>query len=221
MQVEEHLEALIPGRGDGASHVVETAVQGSGYWAAQGQLLRAGTRAVREVAPDSEIVLHVAQPENVAPWFEAMTTEGGVTDFDVVGASYYALWSDEPLSSSAGHVAAWREAWGEDVMFVETAYPWTTTNADGYPNILGPEAVAAEFPATPAGQRDYVAALVRQVVDGGGRGVIYSEPAWITWGLRDLWGAGSSWANATLFDAERRVHAGIGFYTLAYDGLGR
>ncbi len=190
-----------------------------GHWAAQGRLIGVGIQAVREVVPDAEIVLHVAQPENVAPWFDAMTTDGGVTDFDVVGASYYALWSDQPLESISDHVAAWREAWGKDVMIVETAYPWTTANADGYPNILGAEAIVDGFPATPEGQRDYMAALVRAVVAGGGRGVIYWEPAWISSGLRDLWGTGSSWDNATLFDAGGRAHTGMEFYTMPYEGL--
>ena len=188
-----------------------------GHWRSQGALLNAGIQAVRDVAPDTRVILHIAQPENVKPWFDAITGAGGVTDFDIIGFSYYSLWSDEPLSSIDDHVERWRTSYGKDVMVVETAYPWTTGNTDSYGNIYGPEGLVVGYPASPEGQRDYMVELVQQVVDGGGAGVFYWEPAWITSGMKDLWGTGSSWDNNTLFDGRGRVHAGMQFLTHPYD----
>lgn len=188
-----------------------------GHWAAQGALLNAGIRAVRDASPEIRIILHVAQPENVGPWFDAMTTAGAVTDFDIVGFSYYSRWSDQPLSTLASHVAGWRAKYGKAVMVMETAYPWTLENADGYPNIFGPGSLQEGYPGTVGGQLTYLTDLVQQVVRGGGTGVFYWEPAWITSAMKDLWGTGSSWENNALFDFQGRAHGGMGFLTHRYE----
>ncbi len=188
-----------------------------GNRAAQGRVLNAGIRAVRDAAPGTRIILHIAQPENVVPFFDGITDAGGVEDFDIIGFSYYSLWSEEPLSAIDHHVETWRQRYGKDVMLVETAYPWTLGDADQYGNIYGEAGLVTGYPASPAGQRDFMAELVRQVIDGGGIGVVYWEPAWITSTMKDLWGTGSSWDNNTLFDARGRVHQGMAFYTLPYE----
>jgi arabinogalactan endo-1,4-beta-galactosidase len=189
-------------------------------WQSQGAVLNAGIRAVRDVSADIRIVLHVAQPENVARWFDNITTAGGVTDFDVLGFSYYAPWSDAALSDLSGYVSRWRSKYGKDVMVMETAYPWTLEDADGYTNIFGAGSVEAGYPATPAGQLAYMTDLVQQVMDGGGKGVFYWEPACITSAMRDLWGTGSSWENNALFDFEGVVHQGMRFLTHPYAAPG-
>jgi arabinogalactan endo-1,4-beta-galactosidase len=188
-----------------------------GHWESQGAVLNAGIRAVREVAPETRIILHIAQPENVAWWFDNITTTGDVTDFDVIGFSYYSPWSDEPLSSIPGHVSSWRQSYGKEVMIMEMAYPWTMENADGYGNIFGPNSLVEGYPASPEGQRRYMVDLVQAVIDGGGTGVFYWEPAWITSGMKDLWGTGSSWENNALFDFGGMVNEGMAFYTYPYD----
>lgn len=187
-----------------------------GQWRNQGAVLNAGIRAVREVAPDARVILHVAQPENVQWWFGNMTTTGGVTDFDVIGFSYYSRWSTEGLGSLADHIAAWRQAFGRDVMVLEVAYPWTLGNADGYGNLFDEAALVEGYAATPEGQLRYITAVVQQVIDGGGSGVFYWEPAWITSGMQDLWGTGSAWDNNALFDFQGRVHEGMRLFTWPY-----
>lgn len=187
-----------------------------GEWASQGTVINAGIRAVRDVAPRTRVILHIAQPENVRSWLDEITTTGGVTDFDIIGFSYYARWSDEPLDSIDGHVAEWRQRYGKDVMVLETAYPWTLENADGYGNIFGEESLVAGYAATPADQHRYMTDLVQQVIDGGGSGVFYWEPAWITSDMQDLWGTGSSWENNALFDFDGGAHEGMRFFTDPY-----
>ncbi len=191
----------------------------AGQWQAQGAVINAAIQAVRDVEPTVRVALHIAQPENVGWWISNITGDGGVTDFDVIGFSYYTQWSSESLASISDRVNAWRLAFRKDVMVMEAAYPWTTGNADGYGNILGPDALVGGFPASPEGQRAFMTRLVEEVVDGGGSGVFYWEPAWISSGLRTLWGTGSAWDNATLFDFDGDAHEGFGFFTHPYIGL--
>lgn len=187
-----------------------------GHWASQGRVMNAGIRAVRDTDPGARIVIHIAQPENVDWFFTGITTTGGVSDFDIIGFSYYSPWSSQPLSSIAGHISGWRQEYGKDVMIMETAYPWTLQNADSYGNIFGQSSLVSGYPATPAGQRQYMVDLVQAVIDGGGSGVFYWEPAWITSSMRDLWGTGSSWDNNTLVDFQGRVHDGMKYLTWPY-----
>lgn len=56
-------------------------------------LLREGVRAVREYAPNAEVMLHVAlggQAEESQRFFDAMNEYG--VDYDIIGQSYYPEW---------------------------------------------------------------------------------------------------------------------------------
>jgi arabinogalactan endo-1,4-beta-galactosidase len=97
-------------------------------------------------------------------------------------------------------------------MVVETAYPFTLTNADSANNILNDSALIDGYPATQEGQLNYLNQLKTVVKDAGGEGVIYWEPAWVSTGCSTLWGQGSHWDNATLFDHDNKVTLGMQFY---------
>jgi arabinogalactan endo-1,4-beta-galactosidase len=70
--------------------------------------------------------------------------------------------------------------------------------------------------ATPQGQLEYLRRLTEAVRTGGGSGVIYWEPAWVSSAAKTPWGPGSHWDNATFFDAGRgnEVLLGMGFYRM-------
>jgi arabinogalactan endo-1,4-beta-galactosidase len=176
----------------------------NGNWKNLGGVINRAVQAVREVSLSSDIktriILHIAQPENVEWWFNNITAAGGVTDFDIIGFSYYGLWSRVPLAEIGTQVARFRVKFGRDVMIMETAYPWTMENADNYANIFGPSSLVQGYPATPEGQKNYLIELTQQVITGGGKGIFYWEPAWITSNLKDKWGTGSSWENNAFFD---------------------
>src|SRR6056297_209000 len=191
-----------------------------GNWENLGDVINSGIQAVRAVSAESEtdakIILHIAQPENAEWWFENITTNGGVSDFDIIGLSYYSQFSDTPLSGLSSYIQSLRTTFEKDVMIVETAYPWTLENADNYTNIFGQDSVEASYPATNDGQLDYFIELTQAVIDGGGGGVMVWEPAWITSNMKDLWGTGSSWENNAFFDFEGELHRGIDFMTTDY-----
>lgn len=189
-------------------------------WKQLGGLINSGIRAVRDVSKISEIkpriILHIAQPENVKFWFNNITVWGGVSDFDIIGFSYYCKWSDIPVSGIRNYVADFKKLYNKDVMIVETAYPWTGDNADSYGNIFGADDPEPGYPVTPEGQLNYLTDLTRAIMDGGGMGIMVWEPAWITSEAKDLWGTGSSWDNCTFFDFDGNVNQGIGFMKVKY-----
>ncbi len=172
-------------------------------WERNVYLLNRGIKAVNDVSErvgkNVMTMLHIAQPENAEWWFP-LAFDNGISDFDWVGLSYYPKWSKYSLSELSSVIESLRSEYGKRIMVVETAYPYTLDNADPANNLLGQDALIDGFDASPAGQRDYMIQLTKTVLQGGGEGVIYWEPAWISTGCSTRWGDGSHWDNATFFD---------------------
>ena len=101
-------------------------------------------------------------------------------------------------------------------MIMETAYPWTSADADNYGNTFNSSKLVSGYPATMDGQYNYLVALTQEIIDGGGKGIFYWEPAWITSNMKDLGGTGSSWDNHTLFNSNGEVIKGMNFMTCPY-----
>jgi arabinogalactan endo-1,4-beta-galactosidase len=177
-------------------------------WARNARLLNAGIRGVRDAAAAAQkrirIMLHIAQPENILPWFDA-ATKAGVKGYDLIGISYYRKWSKRSIPELGQAIAEAKKRYGKDVILVETAYPFTTDNADALGNILGPDTLIPEYPTTPAGQLKYLTDVTQTVVSNGGIGTVWWEPAWVTNKCTSpaSSGPGSPWDNATWFDFHR------------------
>lgn len=179
-------------------------------WTRNALLLNAGLKAVREAAAKAgrpvKSMLHIAQPENAEPWFAA-ARQAGVTDYDMIGLSYYRKWSTQDISGLTATIRRLRATYARPVMVVETAYPFTNDNADASANLLGPDSLDPAYPATPAGQRAYMIDLTRAVFAAGGNGVNYWAPDWVSTRCGTRWGPGSGWDNATWFDFHNRLEA--------------
>ena len=173
-------------------------------WKRNAYLLNSGLRAVRETSAqlgkNIQVMLHIAQPENALWWFKEATA-AGVTDYDWIGLSYYPIWSKVKFDGLPKAIDSLVTTYKKKLMIVETAYPFTMNNIDKANNILTNEALIEGYPATPQGQKDYMIRLVKLTQQGGGSGVIYWEPAWVTSSCKTLWGSGSHWDNATFFDS--------------------
>jgi arabinogalactan endo-1,4-beta-galactosidase len=191
----------------------------NGQWTNLRTVIKAGINAVRDVASDDiKIALHVADPKNVDWWFTNVVNGGEVSDFDIIGLSYYPIWhTTVAVSQLSNSVAGFKNKFNKDVMLLETAYPWTTSGNDSYTNIFGGQTPITGFPYTNQGQLDMMKTLTQEVMDGGGIGIIYWEPAWITSGMKDLWGTGSAWENNAFFDFNGEVNTGIQFMTHSYN----
>ena len=98
--------------------------------------------------------------------------------------------------------------YNKTVMIVETGYPWTTGNGDSYNNIFSANDAAPGYAISFDDQFRYLKDLTQAIINGGGKGVQYWEPAWITSRLNDSWGIGSGWDNVTLFDFSGNVLKG-------------
>ena len=175
-------------------------------WRRNALLFNAGIRAVRDAGAAGKIrpriMLHIAQPENVEPWFEA-AERAGVAGYDLIGISYYRKWSNRTIAQLGETIGRVRTRFKADVILVETAYPFTNEGADQAGNLLGPDTLIPGYPATPAGQKKYLVDLTQTVVDNGGIGVVYWEPAWVSTSCKTRWGTGSNWENAAWFDLHR------------------
>lgn len=197
------------------------AVYEDATWQELGELINSGINAVRDIERESGqeilVMLHIAQPENVGYWFDQITTAGAVDDFEIVGFSYYTPYSEVSLQEISDYVETFKNDYNREVMILETAYPWTLEGADDYGNIFYTESLVEGYPATQEGQREFMIELITEMKEGGGSGVFYWEPAWITSNLQDLWGTGSSWENNALFDFEGNAHVGFEYMTHDYE----
>jgi len=188
-------------------------------WSRNALLFNAGIKAVRDASAVSaikpRIMLHIAQPENVEPWFAA-AEKAGVTDFDLIGISYYSKWSKRSMAQLGATINRLRHLYAADVLVVETAYPFTTDGADSAPNLLGDDSLIAGYPASPAGQKKYLIDLTQLVYANGGVGVVYWEPAWLSTKCKTRWGQGSNWENAALFDFKGKALEGVDWLNAPY-----
>ena len=188
-------------------------------WLRNVKFLNAGIQATREVSAELDvpigIMIHIAQPENVEPWFHDAAS-AGLHDFDMIGISYYAKWSKMPFSMMEQAVRRIHSQFGKDVVIVETAYPWTLRGNDPANNLLGEDSLIEDYPATKKGQQEHLIDLMDIVVRNGGLGVVYWEPAWISSDCKTRWGKGSHWENAALFDFQGRLHIGADFLSHNY-----
>lgn len=183
-------------------------------WSRLAALLVAAAAGVRDAAPAGSpprIVLHVASGGDTAVcrrFFEQMVAAR--VPFDEIGVSFYPWWHGT-LERLAANLADLARRFGKPVMVAETSYPWTLGWADGVHNLMGLESqLHAGYPATPEGQRRFLADLLEVVAgvpDGLGAAVITWEPAWTA----VKGSTGSPVENLALFDFDGEALPGLTF----------
>jgi arabinogalactan endo-1,4-beta-galactosidase len=137
-------------------------------------------------------------------WFFDHAMAAGVTDFDVIGESYYPFWHG-PLAALEANLNDLAPRYGKDIIVVETAYPWTLQDGDDLVNSLTDAAQLPDetaYPPTPSGQAAYFEALrnvLVQVPNNRGVGFFDWEPEWIP-GVGWEPGQGNPNDNLTMFD---------------------
>jgi len=184
-------------------------------------LLNSGIKAVRDFSKNvpvkPQIILHVAQLQDAGWWTRGVIDAEGVRDFDIIGLSHYCKWSNvNTMQAITDTIRSLVKKYNKKVMIVETAYPWTAANADTYNNLFGATDSVAGYPLSRQGQYNYMKDLVQAIIDGGGNGIMYWEPAWISSPMRDRWGKGSSWENNALFDFEGNALPAINYMNHRY-----
>jgi arabinogalactan endo-1,4-beta-galactosidase len=191
------------------------------HWQELGTIFNSGIKAVRDVSAKSaiktKIALHVADPTNVYWWFDQITKLGAVTDFDIIGMSYYPLWhTTVSFTNLPVLITKLKNDFQKKVMILETAYPWTAEYADSYNNQFGSQSPLNGYPFTKEGQSKFLVDLAQNIISAGGSGMMYWEPAWISSQMKDLWGTGSSWENCTFFDFSGNTNPSIDYMRYIY-----
>jgi arabinogalactan endo-1,4-beta-galactosidase len=175
----------------------------SSSWARHAVLFNSGIQAVRDVSSTTsikpKIALHCAGLKDLN-WFFQNLLNNGVTDFDIMGFSYYYAWHQKSISELGAAVKALKTAHpGYEAIALETGYLWTTRNFDGMGNIIttpDPE----YLPVIPEKQLEYMVDYTRAVMKNGGSGVVFWEPAWVSTPCTTPWGKGSSHDHVVYFD---------------------
>ncbi len=189
-------------------------------FSAYSTLLKSGIKAVRDFSVNSSIkpkvIIHEAQLQTAGWWMQGITANG-VTDYDIIGLSHYTKWSTvKTMQGVTDTIRKLVNTYGKTVMVVETGFPWSTGNADNYGNIFSAADTAIGYSISKNDQLHYLKDLTQAIIDGGGKGIQYWEPAWITSRLNDSWGVGSGWDNITLFDFTGNVLPGADYMKYRY-----
>ncbi len=172
-------------------------------WPVDADKFNAGLNAIDDF--NATYVQHVLKAihltENTAKWVTGEFINHGITNFDIIGVSYYPFFSPEISLDNIGTlIRDLVHDYGKTVMLFETGFIWTHENADDYNNFIGNNGNVLEYPLSPDGQKEFLVDLCQVVSDNGGRGVFYWEAGWITSDMCDKWGQGSSYENASFFD---------------------
>lgn len=178
------------------------------------ELINSGIDAVRDTTPTGhycKVMLHLAEGGDIDrfEYFFDNLIANGVTDFDVIGMSYYAYWhgSLQNLKNNMNNVVS---RYGKEVVVAETSYPYTYANADTTENQIGQaDTDLVGLSASVANQKlitEMTFNTVATVNNGKGIGVFYWEPLWIAVeGVGVAKGEGNEWDNQILFDANHRA----------------
>lgn len=153
-------------------------------WQRLASYLKAGIAGARAAVPGIRIMLHLHSGSDNATcrsWFDQARARG--VPFDVIGLSYYSFWNSKNLDDVSANLADLAARYDKDAVIVETSYPWTLGWKDAQANTVGTtNQLIPGYPATPEGQKAYLAELVRRVravPNGRGIGVFWWEPDYI------------------------------------------
>lgn len=174
-------------------------------------LLAAGLKACRDTDPSITLMVHLPDGGDNAmfrEFFDSMN-KNGVTDFDVIGFSYYPFWHGtiESLQNNLNDIAA---RYNKDVIVVETALGYTNEDFDGMKNAYdaGAERLSG-FKSTVQGQATGLRTIMEclaNVPDGRGKGIFYWEPDWYAVpGVGWKTGEGNNWDNLAMFDKKGKA----------------
>jgi len=176
-------------------------------------LLKSGYNAIKACNSGTQVFIHTADADSDsnARWFYDGIKAQGVS-WDVTALSYYCFWHGT-LSNMTSVVSDMKSRYGKPVVIVETAYPFTTSNADSTTNVVS-GAPCSGYAATWAGQASNFADVQNAARSGGAAGVFYWEPTWYAvagngWDSNNIGGSGDNWDNMALFDWTGHVNPNV------------
>ncbi len=167
------------------------------------ELMNTGITAVKAHPTDTKIILHFAGIESSEWFFNQVST----FDYDIIGLSYYPIWHGKSLNNLKTKMQYLSEVHNKKIVIAETAYPFTLEWNDWTNNIVGLEEqlLLPEYPATPEGQRNFIAHIktITKEIENG-LGFCYWGAELIAWKEPQSTNA-SPWENQALFDFENKA----------------
>ena len=175
------------------------------------QLLKSGTKAVREIADtynkDIQVVIHYTNIESNGEIDSlASNLQNNDVDYDIMGLSYYPFW-DGSFDNMQGISKYIQKTYNKKVMIAETSYCYTSEDGDGSGNsLVGTDDIVKGYPATVQSQATMVRDVCAAANEAGLEGVFYWEGTWIPVGPATadnspIWEKyGSGWASSYASD---------------------
>ena len=180
-------------------------------WERFTNLLGNGARAVREVCPDAQIIIHIertSDPTACVQYYSNLHHYN--VDYDIIGLSYYPFWHGRLNTELPNTLNALHNSYPDKpIQIVETAY---------YNNYWPTSGIKYDtrdaYPATPAGQDAFLADLVTKLQEYDYvNGLYYWFPeengcGGATWNANTI--VIDDWLNRGLFDPNNhKAYAGL------------
>ncbi len=197
-----------------------------GGFARFARLLKSANKAVREVYPNSEVIIHLDRggDKNLYHQFFTRLAKHAL-DYDVIGLSYYPYWHGS-LDDLKENLLMIKSSFNKKVMIMETSYAYVNNIGDA-PLVMNEGAIERKdgwppYAFTKLGQKEFMSDLVTLLLSLEIDGLYYWEPAWLyiegdTWatleGRRYINEThkkdGNEWANQALFDQKGQANPAL------------
>lgn len=181
-------------------------------WPTLARFYAAGYRAVKEVSPETQVIIHLDDAGNMVKYtnyFDNLKKYGA--SFDVIGASYYPYWTEKSVKEAVEFCNAVTARYNCPIMIMETGYNWNPTRPGGWAGQLTDNGCyEGIYESTPEGQRDFMIDLfsgLKNVSGGMAIGDIYWDPIFVEqpgvgWAYFEEWNTvdNNVVSNTTQFD---------------------
>lgn len=152
-------------------------------WPNLARFLKAGYDAVKEVSPDSKVILHLDDAGNYSKYYNFFDNCNNYgVGYDVIGPSYYPYWTDKDVKAIVEFCNALINRYDKDIMIMETGFNWHPKLPNGQIGQLNDNGPYGDDMSTPQGQRDFMLELfngLKSVRDGRVIGDLYWDPIFI------------------------------------------
>jgi arabinogalactan endo-1,4-beta-galactosidase len=165
--------------------------------------LKRGADAVRDVSSTTKIMIHYAGTD--ADWFYDILDDEDV-DYDIIGLSYYPRWHSKNLVEVESTLKRLSETNNKDILFAETAYPFTLQWNDWTNNLIGEQShLLSGYAASPEGQKAFMQRIKSMVLNTERAiGFAYWAPEWVAFRGNEATN-GSDWENMALFNFQNKA----------------
>jgi arabinogalactan endo-1,4-beta-galactosidase len=174
-------------------------------------LLKEGYNATKACDGATQVMIHTADADSRsnARWFYDGIAARGVR-WDITALSYYCMWHGT-LANLYDVITDMRARYSRPVVIAETAYMFTTADADSERNAISGTTTCDGQPASWEGQATQFSWVQNTARNAGAIGVFYWEPTWYAvkgngWDPADINGTGDGWDNMAIFDWSGRVN---------------